>query len=341
MSDSNIILNLLIAIILLFANGFFVASEFALVSVRKTKLSELANDGKQNAKLALKAVSDIAATQLGITIASIGLGWVGEASLVRLILPIFNFIPSMEAQLATAHSISIAIAFSLITLFHVVIGELMPKSIALEFPEKTALIVARPMIVAANIFKPFIWILNGFGNFLLHFFNIKPGQHHSAHSIEELNMLIDASYNEGLINETEKDMAQNVLKFSDLTAKQVMVPRPDMTCIPTDITLEELNKITCDSQYTRYPVYENDLDNIIGILHIKDIYAASLSGEFNLEKLIRKPMMFYHKWEYRWIKRALKVIRSITERLMLYGAIRLIKIRWTNSDMIYRQVTEV
>jgi len=296
MSETDIIiLNFLLVFLLLLTNGFFVASEFALVSVRHTRLTQLANEGNQNAKIALEAVGEIdkyiAATQLGITISSIGLGWVGEAALVKLILPIFNFIPWIDAKLATAHSISIAIAFSVITLMHVVIGELTPKSIALEYTEKTALFIARPMKCAANIFRPFIWILNGLGNSILKLFNIKPCQHNLAHSTEELNMLIDASYNDGVINETEKDMLQNVFKFSDLTAKQVMIPRPDMICIPIDITLEDLKKFTCESQYTRYPVYENDIDNIVGIIHVKDIYAASLSGEFDIEKILRKAMM--------------------------------------------------
>ncbi|MCQ2957363.1 MAG: hemolysin family protein [Candidatus Gastranaerophilales bacterium] len=295
MSESDItILGFLSILVLLFSNGFFVASEFALVRVRHTRLTQLANEGNKNAKIALEAVGEldkyIAATQLGITISSIGLGWLGEATLVKIILPIFDFIPWIDAKLATAHSISIAIAFSAITLLHVVIGELTPKSIALEYTEKTALFVARPMQVAANIFKPFIWILNGCGNAILKMLNIKQSQDH-AHSTEELNMLIDESCSDGVINETEKDIIQNVFKFSDLTAKQVMVPKTDMTCIPNDISLDELKKITCESQYTRYPVYEEDMDNILGIIHIKDIYAASLKGEFDIEKILRKPMM--------------------------------------------------
>ena len=289
--------NLTLVVILLLTNAFFVASEFALVRVRKTRLTQLANEGNSNAKIALKAVDEkeidkyLAATQLGITLASLGLGWVGEAALVKLILPIFNFIPWVDAQLATAHTISACIAFTAITLFHVVLGELMPKSLALQFTEKTALVVARPMRFAAIVFKPFIFILNGFGNYLLKLIHVEPNRQHSTHSTEELNMLINSSYNEGVINETEKDMLQNVFKFSDLCAKQVMVPRTDITCIPVDITIDELNKITCESQYTRYPVYENDLDNIVGILHIKDIYASSLKGAFDITKLIRKPML--------------------------------------------------
>ena len=247
-------------------NGFFVASEFALVSIRHTRLAQLSNEGNHTAEIALQAVQEldkyIAATQLGITIASIGIGWVAEPALAKLFLPIFDFIPWIDAKLATAHTISVTIAFALVTLLHVVIGELMPKSIALQHTEKTVLFIARPMRFAAMIFKPFIWLLNGIGNALLRLIHVEPGQHKLAHTTEELNMLIDASYNDGEINETEKDMIQNVFKFSDLTAKQVMVPRTDMTCIPFDITLEELNKITCETQYTRYPVYENDIDNI-------------------------------------------------------------------------------
>ena len=288
------IFSFFIVVFLLFANGFFVASEFALVKIRQTRLMQLSNEGDKNAKIALKATKDLdkylAATQLGITIASIGIGWLAEPALARLFLPIFDFIPWIEVQSATAHTIAITVAFVLITLLHVVIGELMPKSIALQYTEKTALLVARPMNFATTVFSPFIWILNGIGNALLKLIHVEPAPS-KGHSTEELNILIDKSFDDGEINETEKDMIQNVFKFSDLTAKQVMVPRTDITCIPIDITMDELNKITCETQYTRYPVYENDLDNVIGILHIKDIYASSLSGEFDIQKILRKPML--------------------------------------------------
>ena len=291
----TLIFNLLLVFLLLLTNAFFVASEFALVSVRRTRLTQLSNEGNNNAKLALNAIEGInkymAATQLGITIASIGIGWVGEASIVKLIMPIFNFVSEEGIRITAAHTAAVAIAFAIITLMHVVIGELVPRSIALQHSEKTTLLIIRPMQFAKMIFKPFIWVLNGCGNFLLKLINIKPEEYHLSHSTEELNMLIDASYNDGVINETEKDMIQNVFKFSDLSAKQVMIPRTDVTCIPVDISLEELKQVTCETQYTRYPVYEEDLDNVIGILHIKDIYASALKGEFDIRKLIRKPMM--------------------------------------------------
>ena len=238
-----IIVNLLVIVLLLFANGFFVASEFALVSVRQTRMQQLANEGNKTAQIATKALKTldryIAATQLGITIASIGLGWVGEATLAKLIHPLFDFLPYVSNTIAT-HSIATLIAFVLVTFLHVVIGELMPKSIALQFPEKTTLIIARPLVGVANILSPFIYILNGFGNWMLKLMNIPSAQaHHSVHSEEELDMIIDESYKCGVLNETESFLLKNSLKFTDLTAKQVMVPRCNIVALSVDINQEE------------------------------------------------------------------------------------------------------
>ncbi len=289
---ASILYNLFVVGLLLFLNGFFVAAEFSMVSVRKTRITQLTDEGNFSAKIALEALKDldkfIAAVQLGITISSIGLGWVGEATLVRLIKPIFDFLPN-NYQLAASHTISVTIAFISITVMHVVIGELMPKSIALQYPEKTSLIIALPMKIITKIFNPAISILNGLGNFLLKLLKIPPTQSsHLAHSIEELNMLVNASYNEGVLNETEKELLNNIFKFSDLTAKQVMVPRTDMACISSDITFDELNNLAMESQYTRYPVYEDNLDHISGIIHVKDLYSVILNKEeFSVGKLLR------------------------------------------------------
>lgn len=292
----SILFNLFVIGFLLFSNGFFVAAEFSMVSVRKTRITELTNEGNFSAKIALEALKDldkfIAAVQLGVTISSIGLGWVGEATLARMIQPLFDFLPS-NYQLVATHSVAVTIAFILITFLHVVIGELVPKSIALQYPEKTSLFLALPMKIITKIFNPAIFVLNGFGNILLKLLKIPSTQtSHLAHSIEELNMLINASYNEGVLNETEKEMLHNVFKFSDLTAKQVMIPRTDMACIASDITFEELNELTKSNQYTRYPVYEENLDHITGIIHVKDLYNLSLKEEsFSLEKLLRPVLL--------------------------------------------------
>jgi len=279
----SIIFNLTIIVLLLFSNGFFVASEFAMVKVRKTRVEQLVKEGNSDAKLAQKAIDDldkfIAAVQLGVTISSIGLGWVGEGTLARIIEPVFSIIPGINPTIAT-HTVSATLAFCLITFLHVVLGELIPKSIALEYTEKTALWVARPMHGISYVFTPFIWALNGFGNIILKILNIPhANKASSVHSTEELDMLVDASYDGGVLNETEKDILHNVFKFSDLTAKQVMVPRTDMVCIPDDMSLEDLNKLAAESQYTRYPVYNEDIDHIIGLIHVKDLYSLAIKDQ--------------------------------------------------------------
>lgn len=292
----SIVFNLFVIAFLLFSNGFFVASEFAMVKVRKTRIEQLVNEGNFNAKIALEALKDldkfIAAVQLGVTISSIGLGWVGEGTLAKIIEPLFIFLPGISKTVAT-HTVSVSIAFALITFFHVVIGELIPKSIALEYTEKTALWVARPMQILTFFFNPFIWLLNGFGNLVLKILNI-PHSHKGSlvHSTEELDMLVNASYDGGVLNETEKEMLHNVFKFSDLTAKQVMIPRTDMVCIPIDMPLEELNRMAAENQYTRYPVYEEDIDHIIGLVHVKDLYSLSINDETcPIEKIQREILM--------------------------------------------------
>lgn len=294
--SGSTIVNLFVIAFLLFSNGFFVASEFAMVKVRKTRIEQLVNEGNYDAKIALEALKDldkfIAAVQLGVTISSIGLGWVGESTLAHIIEPIFVFLPGVSQTVAT-HTVSVSIAFALITFLHVVLGELIPKSIALEFTEKTALVIAKPMKAITFLFSPFIWLLNGFGNYVLKLFNI-PHSHKGSlvHSTEELDMLVNASYNGGVLNETEKEMLHNVFKFSDLTAKQVMIPRTDMVCIPIDMPLEELNKLAADSQYTRYPVYEEDIDHITGLVHVKDLYSLSLKDEVcPIAKIQREVLM--------------------------------------------------
>ena len=289
----SLLFNLLIIVLLLFFNAFFVAAEFALVGVRKTRIKQLANEGNFNAKLALDAIKNIdryiAAVQLGITIASLGIGWVGESTLAKLLLPIFHFLP-LKAEIIAAHSLAVTISFALITILHVVIGELMPKSIALQFPVGTTLWVAKPMYVVTRLFAPMIFLLNGLGNSLLRLLKIEPAPAHQAvYSTEELNMLIDASYKGGVLNQKEAEILQNVFKFSDLTAQDVMIPRPDMVCMPIDAKTEDIYKIIIDNQYTRYPIYKENIDDIIGFLHTKDLFSVMVNKEeINLSSLIRE-----------------------------------------------------
>lgn len=292
-----VVFNLFIILFLLLANGFFVASEFALVSVRQTRISQLAKEGDSTAKITESALKEldkyIAATQLGITIASIALGWVGEATLAKIIHPLFDFLPFVSGTIAT-HTLAVAIAFIVITFMHVVIGELMPKSIALQYPEKTTLLITKPLVLIAKIFTPFIFLLNGFGNWFLKLLRIPPAHpSHSVHTEEEINMIIEESYKGGVLNETENFILKNTLKFSDLIAKQIMVPRCNVVTISENIDLKDLDKILQENQYSRYPVHNGSFDNIIGILHVKDLYPylRDCDENFSLANILRKPLL--------------------------------------------------
>lgn len=291
-----LVINLFLILFLLFANAFFVASEFALVSVRHTRIQQLANEGNKTAELSAKALTTldryIAATQLGITIASIGLGWVGEATLAKLIHPLLEFLPYVTSNIAS-HSIATIAAFVLITFMHVVIGELMPKSIALQYPERTTLVVTRPLTFVAYLLHPFIFLLNGFGNCLLKLINISPAQaHHNVHTEEELDMIIDESFKVGVLNKTESLLMKKSLKFTDLTAKQIMIPRCNLVSIPVDIDKDDYSKLVLEYQYSRYPVYGESIDNIVGILHVKDLYSCQLKNQqVEVRDVLRKPVL--------------------------------------------------
>ena len=291
MDPSDIFINIFIIAFLLFVNGFFVAAEFALVKVRKTRLEQLCNEGDAGAKRALKLVNDmnkmLAAAQFGVTVASIALGWVAEATIVQLILPLIKFFPAANST-AVAHAVAVPISFVLVTYFHVLIGEQIPKCLALRYPDKLALLVSAPMELFITVFKPFVLSLLIIGDKLLQAFHVTDEDASLAHSTEELDMLVDASYNEGVLNETEAEMLHNMFKFSDLMAKQVMIPRTDMICIPSDISCDDLNKFALENEYTRYPVYEENIDKILGFIHVKDLYSLTMNNcAFSMEKLIR------------------------------------------------------
>lgn len=295
MNLSDIFINIFIILFLLFVNGFFVAAEFSLVKVRKTRLEQLCNEGNSNAKKALKLVDDVnkmlAAAQLGVTIASIALGWVAEATIVQLIEPVIRLL-QLSNSVVTAHVIAVPISFILVTYFHVLLGEQLPKCIALRHPETLALLISRPMDMFITIFKPFVWLLEVSGNKILSACHANSEDASLVHSTEELDMLVDASYNEGVLNETEAEMLHNMFKFSDLMAKQVMIPRTDMVCIPNDISYEELNQTALKNQYTRYPVYEENIDKILGFIHVKDLYSLAMTKEnYSIDKLIRPLML--------------------------------------------------
>ncbi len=276
MSESTLdFLRLIGVVVLVLTNGFFVAAEFSLVSVRRTRIDELIQQGNANARSVKKALENpdrfIAATQLGITIASLGLGWLGEPALSRFIEPALGLLPKAWLGLAS-HSISAAIAFSVITFLHVVIGELMPKSIALQDPEKTSLIVAQPTLLSAMLFKPAIWALNGTGNFLLRLLGVQAASgQQMAHSVQELKMLVQASEEGGVLEDTEREMIHAVFDFGESTAREVMVPRTEMVAIDADEPLDTLIHLAIKHPLSKIPVFEGDIDHVIGLAHVKDL----------------------------------------------------------------------
>src|SRR5262245_19396987 len=219
-------------LLLVFANGFFVSAEFSIVTVRKTRIDQLIAEGHRGARAVRRAVSDpdsyIAATQLGITMASIGLGWIGEPALASMIQPVFAFLPAAIAE-NTTHSVAVAIAFAIVTALHITLGELAPKTIALDKPEATALLVAKPTELFMKAFRPFIRLLNGTGRAVVRMLGLRSrGGHAMVHSEEELKMLVTASQEAGVLEEQEEQMLHRVFGFADLTAGQVMLPRTEL-----------------------------------------------------------------------------------------------------------------
>ncbi|MFN3762170.1 MAG: hemolysin family protein, partial [Anaerolineae bacterium] len=271
----SILTGLLGVLFFVLLNAFFVAAEFGLVSVRRTRVEELVAQGHPTALVVRRALDDpdrfIAATQLGITIASLALGWIGEPALAHLFVPLLQFLPPSWVG-AAAHSVAAAIAFACITFLHVVAGELAPKSIALQNPERTAFFVARPMLVIFQIFRPAIWALNGAGNGLLRLLGIRPASgHERVHSVQELKMLIEASQEEGVLEAEEEQMLRAVFDLRSSRAAEVMVPRTEMVCVPADATVDELADLAERTALTKFPVFEDDPDHIIGVVYLKDL----------------------------------------------------------------------
>jgi CBS domain containing-hemolysin-like protein len=279
---SHLLLGLLAIMTLVLANGFFVAAEFSLVTVRKTRIDQLIAEGSATARVVRRALADpdsyIAATQLGITMTSLGLGWIGEPALAAVIEPAFSALGDRVAA-ATAHSIAFTLAFAVITALHIVLGELAPKTVALQHPERTSLIVARPTDLFMRVFWPFIRLLNGMGRTVVRAFGLRgPSGHSLVHSEEELKMLVTASQEAGVIEEDEEQMLHRVFGFADLTAGQVMVPRTEMVAVSDDAPIDSLLQAVARGAHDRYPVYRKDFDNIVGVLHLADLVLVLARG---------------------------------------------------------------
>jgi CBS domain containing-hemolysin-like protein len=262
-----------LTLFLVLLNGFFVAAEFAIVKVRSSQIAlQAGTSSKRAAQIVLNNLDGfLAATQLGITLASLGLGWFGEEVATRMILNFMHFIGlQMTEQLA--HNIALPIAFAFITVLHIVFGELAPKSLAIRYPTPTTLAVSVPLRVFYFIFKPFISVLNGFANLILKIIGIKPiSEHDDIHTEEELRLLVAESQEGGAIERSERELIQNAFDFDDRVARHVMVPRIKMTGINVNTSLEDAVRLVLNEGYSRYPIYEKSIDEIIGVVHGKDI----------------------------------------------------------------------
>jgi magnesium and cobalt exporter, CNNM family len=265
------------------ANGFFVAAEFAIVTVRKTRIDQLIAEGHRSARAVRRAVSEpdryIAATQLGITMASLGLGWIAEPSLASIVEPPLEFLP-LHIAVATAHTISVAIAFAIITALEIVFGELTPKWIALERSELVALWVVRPLELFMRVFWPFIRLVHIAARSITRALGFRGGDGRAmVHSEEELKMLVTASQEAGVLEEQEEQMLHRVFGFADLTAGQVMIPRTELVAVQADTPLRDLVPQIARGHHSRLPVYRADLDDLSGTLHVTDVLRALASKD--------------------------------------------------------------
>ncbi|MEE8422854.1 MAG: hemolysin family protein [Dehalococcoidia bacterium] len=277
---------LLAILALVLANGFFVMAEFALVTVRRTRVEQLVDEGRAGARSVAEAIehldSYIAACQLGITVASLALGWIGEPVLAGLLDPVFGGIG--------AHAASVTVAFVIITALHVIAGELAPKGIALQYSERAALAVAGPLRLFRAVFRPVIWVLNESGWLVVRVFGVSPDVGESRHlGRAELLLAVEASTEAGELKSEDQFLIERALRFRDLTAAQVMVPRTELLALPVETTVAEARRFVAESHHSRYPVYRDSIDNVIGVIHVRDLILAA--NDQMIEPLLRQPLL--------------------------------------------------
>jgi CBS domain containing-hemolysin-like protein len=285
---------LLFALFLVFLNGFFVAAEFAIVKVRASQIEIKAKSGSRVGKMAKNIVHNLdgylAATQLGITLASLGLGWVGEGVMHTIFQNMFISF-NLNVSDAVIHSASTITAFAIITIMHIVFGELAPKSLAIQRPVATTLFISIPLQIFYVVLKPFIWALNSLAAIILKPFGIDTaGGHESLHSNEELQYLLDQGKESGALEDNEHELIKNVFDFNERVVRNIMVPRTKISGVELNTPkMEVVSKIITEG-YSRLPVYDNIIDKIIGIVHAKDLLPLLADNkDWVLSDIIRKP----------------------------------------------------
>lgn len=284
-------LDILITFLLVFFNSFFVAAEFAIVKVRASQLEIRVKEGNRFAILSKHIVSHLdgylAATQLGITLASLGLGWIGEPVVSKIIIKIMDLM-GLAINPELAHTIALPVAFGIITILHIVFGELAPKSLAIQRSEKITLFIAYPLQFFFILFKPVIWILNSIANFILRIIGISAVHGIDVHSSEELKYLVQQGQESGKIDADEYKIIKNAFDFSEQTAKQIMVPRTQVFALDVNDFDESMLDKVIDESYSRIPCYEDSLDNTVGVVYLKDILLATRKNEpLNIRNIMR------------------------------------------------------
>jgi len=269
-------LRLVSVFVLVIVNGFFVAAEYSLVRVRWTRVEEMVSEGRFGATQVRDAVERLdralAAVQLGITFASLALGWIGEPALAHLVQPLFTSLPGGWSAAAT-HGMAVALAFLLITYFHIVLGELVPRGLALEYTDDVALVTAGPLLAFERVFKPLIWLFRSSGERVIAMLRLPaPKADEQVHSIEELSMLVEETQEAGGMTADEAEYVQNVFELSDKTVADVMIPRERVVTLSVAASEEEVLATARDSAHTRMPVWEGTPDNIVGIVNMKDLF---------------------------------------------------------------------
>ena len=294
-------LRLLAVVALVAANGFFVAAEFALVTARKTRIEQLASKGNRAALAVRRAIDNpnkfISACQLGITMASLALGWMGEATAAELLEPLFAlFLPAGLAGISS-HAVALPFAFALITFLHITLGEQVPKMLALQKGERAALFTVQPTNWFGVIFRPFIRLLEGFTDLVLRSLGMRwQAEMHQSYSPEDLKLLIQSSRASGLIGPDPERMVERALDFTQLAAHHVMVPRTEMIAVPAEVSLEKLAATIARHGHSRYPVYEGSTDNIIGVVSARQLaealaqHGGQASRYFDARRLITEPL---------------------------------------------------
>lgn len=276
-----LLINVLLIILLIALTAFFVATEFAIVKVRSSKIDQLVAEGTKGASSAKKVISHLdeylSACQLGITITALGLGWLGEPTVEDILHPVFE---QLHLNPNIASILSFAIAFSFVTFLHVVVGELAPKTVAIQKAETITLLFSPPIILFYKIMYPAIWLLNGSARVLVGVFGIKPASEHEiAHSEEELRILLSESYESGEINKNELKYVNNIFEFDERVAKEIMVPRTEMIVFSIEDTFENIIDTVKFENYTRYPIIEGDKDNVVGFINIKELLTSKIKND--------------------------------------------------------------